>query len=193
MIGYLTGKIIQAKPTKIILAAGGVGYEVHIPVNTFEKLKPESEVSLHIHTAVKEDAITLFGFIEAAEKEMFELLISVSGVGPKSALGILSNIAVGELKSAIEAGQADRLVALPGIGRKTAERLLLELRTKVESLPIESTGAAEIGIRSEAVQALLSLGYNQKVADKTVRMLLEQSPGASLEEIIRAALKRLSG
>jgi len=118
MIGFLTGKIISAKPTQLLLDVNGVGYSVSISINTFEKISGKDTASLHIYTNVKEDSISLFGFFTEAEKDMFEILISVSGVGPKSALGLLSGISVENLKHAIIEENVARIVAVPGIGRK---------------------------------------------------------------------------
>ena len=118
MIGYLSGNIISSKPTQLLLDVNGVGYEIKISINTFEKLSGKNTTSLHIYTNVKEDSITLFGFYSEAEKEMFELLISINGVGPKSALSLLSGISTDELKQAIITSNIERMVAVPGIGRK---------------------------------------------------------------------------
>lgn len=137
MIGYLKGKIISAKPTQIILEVNGVGYLVNISISTFEKISDQNEISLFIHTHVREDALSLYGFYTEAEKEMFELLISISGIGPKVALSILSGISVDELQNAIQTENVSRLVSVPGVGRKTAERVVLELKSKVGF--IEST------------------------------------------------------
>ena len=123
MIGYLTGKIISRKPTRILLDVNGVGYTVNISINTFEKISDKEAISLFIHTSVKEDSITLFGFFTEPEKQMFELLISVTGIGPKLAQSILSGIQTDDLKDAIQRGDVSRIIAVPGIGRKTGERL----------------------------------------------------------------------
>lgn len=191
MIGYLTGKIISPKPTQIILDVNGVGYLVNISISTFEKISEKESVSLFIHTSVKEDSITLFGFYTQSEKEMFELLISISGIGPKVSLGILSGIAVDDLKDAIANGNVSRLIAIPGIGRKTAERVVLELRNKVDS--IKSDGSIkETSVKEEAVSALATLGYQRQIAEKVVRDLLAENPNYSLEELIRKALTGLN-
>lgn len=191
MIGYLTGKIISSKPTQIILDVNGVGYLVNISISTFEKIYDKESVSLFIHTSVKEDSITLFGFYTQSEKEMFELLISISGIGPKVSLGILSGIAVDDLKDAIANGNVSRLIAIPGIGRKTAERVVLELRNKVDS--IKSDGSIkETSVKDEAVSALATLGYQRQIAEKVVRDLLAENPNYSLEELIRKALAGLN-
>ena len=137
MIGFLKGNILSAKPTKILLDVNGVGYLVNISINTFEKINGEKSAALFIHTNVKEDSITLFGFSTESEKEMFELLISVNGIGPKIALSILSGINIDDLKRAIQTPDISRIVAVPGIGRKTAERLVLELKSKVDQVAEE--------------------------------------------------------
>lgn len=191
MIGYLSGKIISSKPTKITLDVNGVGYVVNISINTFEKISDKSSASLFIYTNVKEDSISLFGFYAESEKEMFELLISVNGVGPKSALSILSGIQVDDLRQAINSGDISRIVLIPGIGRKTAERLVLELKTKVEGLSLSGETEAT-NIKNEAVAALTTLGYNLKAAEKAVRETLNSEPKASLEETIKKALGKLS-
>ena len=192
MIGYLTGKIISSKPTQILLDVNGVGYLVNISISTFEKISEIESVSLFIHTNVKEDSISLFGFFTLAEKKMFELLISISGIGPKVSLGILSGIAVDDLKEAISVGNVSRLIAIPGIGRKTAERVVLELKSKVDSIKTDGM-AKETSAKDEAIAALSTLGYQRQVSEKIVRELLSGNPKLSLEELIRKALAGLNG
>jgi holliday junction DNA helicase RuvA len=192
MIGYLTGKIISAKPTRILLDVNGVGYIVYISIMTFEKLSDSEIVSLFIHTSVKEDSITLFGFYTEAEKEMFELLISVSGIGPKTALSVLSGIRIEDLKSAIQNNEIGRVTAVPGIGRKTAERLMLELRSKVDNIAAEGGGELPYNVKSEAVAALTTLGYNIKVAEKVIREILSGNGALPVEELIKKALSILN-
>lgn len=192
MIGFLTGKIISSKPTKVVLDVNGVGYIVGISINTFEKISGKETASLFIHTIVKEDSISLFGFYTESEKEMFELLISVSGIGPKIALSLLSGIQTDDLKNAIQSSDISRIVAVPGIGRKTAERLVLELRTKVDQVKEEGTTAIPMSIKNEAVSALSTLGYNSKIADNLVRNILQTQPALSLEELIKKALGELN-
>lgn len=191
MIGYLTGKIISSKPTQILLDVNGVGYTVNISINTFEKIAEKDLVSLYIHTSVKEDSITLFGFFSQSEKEMFELLISISGIGPKLGLGILSGIAVDDLKYAIGSGNVSRLIAIPGIGRKTAERVVLELKNKVDAIK-EDGVTKQLSIKDEAVSALTTLGYQKQIAEKAVRDLIVLNPKFTLEELIRKALSELN-
>lgn len=196
MIGYLTGKIISKKPTKILLDVNGVGYSVNISITTFEKLPDLNEsTSLFIYTSVKEDAIDLYGFSIPAEKEMFELLISVSGIGPKLAQSLLSGIQVDELKYAIDEGNLSRIIAVPGIGRKTAERLLVELRDKMDKLS-EKFEPAEAGapssVRSDAIAALVNLGYNIKTAEKVVRNVMSSKTSSTIEDVIKESLAELN-
>lgn len=188
MIGYLSGKIISIKPTQILLDLNGVGYQVFISISTFEKISDSSNVSLFIHTHVREDAITLYGFYSEQEKQMFEMLISISGIGPKVALSILSGISVDDLSDAIIKGDIGRLISIPGVGRKTAERIVLELKSKVSDIESEFSTLSDYSIRQQAISALTTLGYNQKNSEKVVRDLLSANPALSLEEIIKKSL-----
>jgi Holliday junction DNA helicase RuvA len=195
MIGFLTGKIISKKPTQIILDVGGVGYVLNISISTFEKLGDEGDVvSLFTHLAVKEDALDLYGFFNQSEKDMFKSLISVSGVGPKSAQSIFSGIEIEELKEAIKTGNITRITSIPSIGRKTAERLIVELRDKVDSISVgvEFSATCTSSIRNDAVSALTNLGYNAKLCEKIIRDILTASPNISIEELIKEALAGLS-
>lgn len=194
MIGYLSGKIISKKPTKVIIDVSGVGYLVNISISTFEKIADREEVSLFTYLNVKDDALDLYGFYSLAEKEMFELLISVSGIGPKTAQSILSGIQIEDLKEALKTANISRIISVPGIGRKTAERMMVELRDKVESL-VESVEGVSVGassIRNDAVAALVNLGYNQKVADRTVRAITDRNPSISIEDLVKEALSVLN-
>lgn len=192
MIGFLSGKIISSKPTKIMLDVNGVGYLVNISINTFENISDKESASLFIYTSVKEDSITLFGFYSETEKEMFELLISVNGIGPKLAISILSGIQTPELKSAIQSGDVSRIVAVPGIGKKTAERLVLELKSKMDAINEEGADIKTFSIKNEAVAALTTLGYQAKIAEKAVRDVLSSNPNSPLEEIIKKSLSFLN-
>jgi len=191
VIGYLTGKIISAKPTQLLLDVNGVGYTVSISINTFEKISGKERASLHIYTNVKEDSISLFGFFTEAEKEMFEILISVSGVGPKSALGLLSGISVENLKYAIIEENVTRIVAVPGIGRKTAERIILDLKSKVGGIE-ERDVAAHPSRKQEAISALTTLGYNIKFAENAVIKILSAESDCGLEDLIKKSLFELN-
>ncbi len=192
MIGYLTGKIISLKPTKVLLDVNGVGYAVSISINTFENISEKETVSLFIYTSVKEDSITLFGFFTESEKQMFELLISITGIGPKLALSILSGIQTDDLKDAILRGDISRIIAVPGIGRKTGERLVLELKNKVDQVSEAGTKEIPFSVKNEAAAALTTLGYNSKVADKIIRDILSAEPNLSLEDLIKKSLSNLN-
>ncbi len=192
MIGFLNGKILSAKPTKILLDVNGVGYAVNISINTFEHITGKENISLFIHTSVKEDSITLFGFFSEAEKDMFELLITINGIGHKLALSILSGISTDDLKNAIQNSDLNRIIAIPGIGRKTAERLVLELKSKVDNIIEEGIAAITFSIKNEAVAALTTLGYNSKTAEKVVREILSEEPNSALEELIKKSLSSLN-
>ncbi len=193
MIGYLSGKIYSVKPNNVIIDVNGVGYLVNISLTTFEEISKLSEVKLIIHTHVREDAIVLFGFSKESEKEMFELLLTVNGIGAKLALGVLSGIQVNELKNAIMRNDLPRIIAIPGIGKKTAERLVLELKGKIDSIGA-STSSSEpfYAIRSEASSALVSLGYDRKTADKITGEVFDANPGVTIENLLKLSLKRLN-
>jgi Holliday junction DNA helicase RuvA len=192
MIGYLSGKIISSKPTRITLDVNGVGYVVNISINTFEKISDKDSANLFIHTNVKEDSIALYGFYTESEKEMFELLVSVNGIGPKLAISILSGILVDELRHSIMAGDISRIVSIPGIGRKTAERLVLELKSKIASVSSEEEAKIPFSIKNEAIAALTTLGYNLKQAEKSVRDIISANPNVTLEDLIKKALGNLN-
>jgi Holliday junction DNA helicase RuvA len=198
MIALLTGKIAHKTPDTVILDVGGVGYRVQIPFSTYFALPDEgSSLALHIHTNVKEDAIHLFGFLTAEEKQFFQLLLTVSGVGPKLARDILSNIQPDELSSALVRGDLVRLSAIPGIGKKSAERLVLELKDKIVKLGLASSSgssaqepAAAASIRDDVASALINLGYKDALVTKTMADM-DISGDESMEAILKIALKRL--
>lgn len=197
MIALLNGKLARKSPDAIILDVNGVGYRVQIPFSTYFELPEEGgAVSLNIYTHVKEDAIQLFGFRTTVEKDFFQLLISVSGIGPKMARDILSNIQADELARAIVQGDLARLSAIPGIGRKTAERLVLELREKVRKMELvasakEATPSeAPPEVADDVASALVNLGYKEVTVRKVLaEMTIE--PGVSTEAVLRRALKVL--
>lgn len=197
MIALLTGKLAYKSPAFIILDVNGVGYRVQIPFSTYYDLPAEGgTVSLNIHTHVKEDAISLFGFRTALEKEFFQFLISVSGIGPKMGKDILSNIQVEDLGQAIVRGDLARLSAIPGIGRKTAERLVLELKDKVMKLDLSlpakegTIAAASPGLRDDVASALVNLGYKEAIVNKALAEM-DISADASMESVLKQALKLL--
>lgn len=197
MIALLTGELAQRSPEQIILDVNGVGYRLQVPLSTFYALPETGKVQLQVYTHVKEDAIQLFGFLTEAEKDLFALLISVSGVGPKLANTILSHIPTEELALALSQGDVMRLTAIPGIGKKSADRLVLELQDKAARFAIEgavpSNETAKQGLESsheDALSALINLGYKETLARKALKSL-KIAPGTSLEEILKAALKIL--
>ncbi len=193
MIGYLTGKIISKKPTKVLLDVNGVGYILNISVNTFEKLPDENSItSLYTYLAVREDSLTLFGFSSEAEKQMFELLISVNGIGPKLAQSVLSGIQIDDLRNALVTGNINRIIAIPGIGRKTAERMLIDLKDKVDSISEERDLSVPFKIKDDAIAALTTLGYNLKTADKIIRDIIAANQSIQIEELIKQALTQLN-
>ena len=192
MIGRLTGVLVEKQPPQVLLEVAGVGYEVDVPMSSFYHLPASGErVSLHTHFVVREDAQQLFGFLTLKEREAFRALIRISGVGPRLALSVLSGLSVDELAQCVVMQDAGRLTRVPGIGKKTAERLLLELKGKLaDALPGGQGGVASApGVQADALNALLALGYSDKEAGPAIKQLPE---GLSLEEAIRQALKLLA-
>ncbi len=195
MIARLRGTLIEKRPNHIVVEAGGVGYELSIAVPTYSSLPdPGSEVALRVYTHVREDVLQLFGFPTADEKALFEKLISVSGIGPKLAITVLSGLAAGELVSAIRGGQVERLVRIPGVGKKTAERIVLELRDKLPA-PAGAESAAPApapsAIEQDVLSALLNLGAGRPAAETAVRKAKTTLPGATFESLFRRALELL--
>jgi Holliday junction DNA helicase RuvA len=190
MIGRLTGVIAEKSPPLVLIDVNGVGYEVDVPMSSFYNLPALGErTTLLTHFVVREDAQQLFGFLTAAERSAFRLLIRISGVGPRTALSILSGLSVGELTQAIAQQQAGRLVKVPGIGKKTAERLLLELKGKLGP-ELATPGAVLMDdAQADIVQALMALGYNDREAAAALKAL---PPGVGVSEGIKLALKSLS-
>lgn len=196
MIALLTGKIAYKTPDHIILDVNGVGYRVMIPFSTYYELPEEGLVSLHIHTNVREDAIQLYGFRTSLEKSFFQLLISVTGVGPKLARDILSNIQPAALAQALSQSDIHKLSTIPGIGKKTAERLVLELKDKAGKLDISSLPKTELrgipdgDVMDDVASALINLGYKEPQVRKALAGL-DASGGACVEELLKQALKIL--
>ncbi|MDP1678430.1 MAG: Holliday junction branch migration protein RuvA [Bacteroidota bacterium] len=196
MISYLKGILIKKSPTEIIVDVGGIGYAVNISVSTYEQLPDQdSEVLILTHHHIREDAQLLYGFATDHEREMFKMLISVSGIGPKMAQTILSGIRPADLARTISVSAISTLTSIPGVGKKTAERLVLELRDKVAKLEgsdkiidLPNSGAS---IRSEALTALISLGFSRDKAEQTLRGVLNDINGKSIsvEELIKRALQ----
>lgn len=198
MIAFLRGKLLEKHPNQVIVETGGVGYDVVIPISTFSTLPDAgAEVSLRIHTHVREDALALFGFLTIAEKALFEKLISVSGIGPTLAIKVLSGVATPALADAIRGGHVEQLVRIPGVGKKTAERMVLELKDKLEGLGA-GTGPVGVSIRAEpalsdleqdVLSALLNLGCQRSAAEAAVRKAKATEPVSAFEPMFRKALE----
>lgn len=193
MIAHLRGKLLHKTPQQAIVEAGGVGYDVMITVPTFSALPNDgAEVSLFIHTHVREDALALFGFTDATEKRVFEKLLSISGIGPKLAMTILSGLSVDRLVNAIRAQDHAMLTKIPGVGKKTAERVTLELKDKLDDLAITPAGAATpIGaIAEDVLSALVNLGYQRTAAQRAIEAAIDREPAAKdhFETLFRASM-----
>jgi holliday junction DNA helicase RuvA len=195
MIAHLRGTLLSKHPNQVIVETAGVGYEVNISVPTFSELPANgAEVSLHIHTHVREDMIALYGFLRPAEKALFEKLMTVSGIGAKLAITILSGMAANDLAAAIRGNDLARLTKIPGIGKKTAERMVLELRDKLPpasgSLPpaVPTLNPME----EDVLSALVNLGYQRAVAEKTLASVLKNGKSGSFDAMFREALAGLS-
>lgn len=201
MIGHLRGQLLQKKPNAVLVDVHGVGYEVFISLTSFYELPGEgNEVSLRIHTHVREDALILFGFHTQREKDFFIKLVSISGIGPKLAIAILSGAPVEELAQAISEGNLSRLTSIPGVGRKTAERLVLELKAQMmqfllpEQIGAARTGAAPSPLEEDILSALVNLGYPRASAEKALSMVLRSAEcERTFEEVLRSTLRRLAG
>jgi Holliday junction DNA helicase RuvA len=195
MIAWLSGKIRNKGADSLIIDVSGVGYQVAVPFSTYGGISDDGEdVGLHIHTHVREDSLSLFGFLTEAEKTMFLLLLGVSGIGPKLALAILSSLSVQDLSHAILASDASRLGMIPGIGKKTAARMVLELKDKMKlimpaiSEPLSGpTGASDDN--EDVISALVNLGYKRPQAEETVKKIRHARPDLAVEELIREALQ----
>lgn len=195
MIGSLRGKLTEKRPNVVLLDVGGVGYQVQIPLSTFAGLGAlHQETTLLIHTHVREDQFALYGFLTAREKHCFELLISASGVGPSLALKILSGMGIEELVPAIRKGDVAQLVLIPGVGKKTAERIVLELRDKLAAVEVEEKGkpATRSQLESDVASALVNLGYDGRAAERAIEKA-RAAAGADFEKLLRASLQILSG
>jgi Holliday junction DNA helicase RuvA len=204
MIAHLSGTLLAKQATSVILDVGGVGYEVTIPVTTFYDLEePGAQVSLRIYTHVREEALQLYGFKTSRERELFTQLISVSGIGPKSAIAMLSGMSADEIITAIRTNNLARLTSIPGLGKKTAERLVIELRDKMtklsspeleEQLAARASGATpnDDTLREDALSALTNLGYQRAAAEKAVTHAMQESGDLSVELLLRRSLRTLS-
>ncbi len=198
MIARVAGNLVEKLPTQVLVDVGGVGYEIAIPVSTFQRLpEPGSRVVLLTHLVMREDAALLFGFGTAEERELFRMLITVSGIGPKTALAILSGIELGRLRNAITSAEVDVLRAIPGIGKKTAERLVVDLRDRLPAAGAEESAAAHAAralgcppeMYRDAVAAMVSLGYSASAAQAAAkRVLAAAEEPLALDELVKRAL-----
>lgn len=192
MIAHLRGRLIAKHPNQAVVEAGGVGYDVAITVPTFSDLpSPGTDVALHIHTHVREDAIALYGFLRPQEKQLFEKLISVSGIGPKLAISILS-LPAEEIVAAVRGNDLARLTRIPGIGKKTAERMVLELRDKLEDFGAAPVTAATSGVEEDVLSALVNLGYQRGAAERALNAAAHNGNDKGFDVLFREALKALS-
>ena len=194
MIAHLRGRLAEKEPGRLVLDVGGVGYEVQVPLPTFSEVgEPGANVSLRIHTHVREDTLALFGFASRLELDLFERLIGVNGVGPKLALAVLSGIEPRDLVQAVRRGEHARLNAVPGVGRKTAERIGLELKDKLPAPTVDDAGEPGAGgdLRGDVLSALLNLGYQRPLAERAAEAALRTGP-EGFEATLRVALRELA-
>jgi len=194
VIGSLHGTVLRSGPERVLIDVQGVGYEVHIPLSTYYEIERAGSgpIRLFIHTHLREDGIALFGFFSEREKLLFEKLIAVSGIGPRLARVVLSGMAADDLLAALAAGDLGRLTSIPGIGRKTAERMVLELRDKMRELAAELPGRREAPAGEEVVSALVNLGYRPAQAERAVADARRDRPDAPFQDLLRASLNRLA-
>ena len=201
MIAHLRGSILEKHPNRIVVDVNGVGYDVFVPLSTFYGLgDPGAEIAVRIHTHVREDALTLYGFATRLEQELFERLIGVSGIGPKLALAVLSGIEPTELIRAIERGDVARLTAIPGVGKKTSERIVLELKDRLPRAQVAAVAAGvgaagASGVRDDVLSALVNLGYHRPLAEKAVEAAfttIGPASDAGFERMLKQALRELS-
>ena len=196
MIGQLRGRLTDKRPNQVLVDVGGVGYIVQVPLSTFAALgELHTEVTLLIHTHVREDALSLYGFLSSREKHFFEMLLSASGVGPSLALKILSGMSVEELVPAIRGSDLGRLTKIPGVGRKTAERIVVELKDKLDAVTVEverPVPSSPAGVEADVVSALVNLGYEARLAESAVTDARRENGTGNFEKLLRASLQSLS-
>jgi Holliday junction DNA helicase RuvA len=198
MIAFLRGRVFEKHPNKVIVDVEGVGYEVFVPLSTFYELGDEgADTALRVHTHVREDALQLYGFLTELERQLFERLIGISGIGPKLAIAVLSGMDTRDLVGSVQRGDVARLTGIPGVGKKTAERIVLELRDRMSQLvmPTAQEPAAVASpadrLRNDLTSALQNLGYHRPHAEKAVDATLAATPDQSFEDALKAALRQL--
>jgi holliday junction DNA helicase RuvA len=199
MIAFIRGRVVEKQPNRIVVDVHGVGYELHVPLSTYYDVGEEgSEVSLRVHTHVREDALQLYGFLTVLEQQVFERLIAISGIGPRLAIATLSGIETRELVTAVQRGDVARLTRVPGIGKKTAERIILELKDKLAHVVVPAgvdvavIDASEGRLRDDLVSALQNLGYHRPAAEKAAESTLSSGTAPTFEHALRFALRELT-
>jgi holliday junction DNA helicase RuvA len=198
LIAHLRGRLSEKQPNRVVVDVGGVGYDVFVPLSTFYGMGDQgADIALRIHTHVREDALQLYGFATALEQELFERLLGVSGIGPKLALSVLSGIEPKELIHAIERGDLARLTAIPGVGRKTSERIVLELKDRLPRVSAEAVAASDGGapaapLQHDVISALVNLGYHRPLAEKAAASAVKVVPDAGFERTLKQALRELA-
>jgi Holliday junction DNA helicase RuvA len=198
MIAFLRGRVADKQPNRIIIDVQGVGYDVHVPLSTYYEVGDEgADVSLRVYTHVREDALQLYGFLTDLERQVFERLISISGIGPKLAIAVLSGMEPRDLVTAVQRGDVARLTGIPGVGKKTAERIVLELKDRLTQIAIPAAiDAADSAsgpdrLRSDLLSALQNLGYHRPQAEKAVETILQATSEPTFEGALRSALREL--
>ena len=196
MIGQLRGRLAEKRPNQVLVDVGGVGYLVQVSLSSYAALgELHTEVTLLIHTHVREDALALYGFVSSREKHLFELLLSASGVGPTLALKILSGMSVEELVPAIRGNDLGRLTKIPGVGRKTAERMVVELKDRLEAVVLEAqrpAATSPAGVEADVISAMVNLGYDARAAEGAVEQAKREVGTTNFEKLLRSALQSLS-
>jgi Holliday junction DNA helicase RuvA len=198
VIAHLRGRIFSKQPNRIVVDVNGVGYDVAVPLSTFYGLgEPGADIALRIHTHVREDALLLYGFATLLELDLFERLISISGIGPKVALSVLSGIEPKELARAVERGDVARLTAIPGVGKKTSERIVLELKDRMPRAhlagePAEDAASESPAVRDDVLSALINLGYHRPLAEQAVDAAVKAAPDGTFERMLKQALRELA-
>jgi holliday junction DNA helicase RuvA len=198
MIAFLRGRVLDKQPNRVVVDVGGVGYEVHVPLSTFYEVGDEgAEVALRIHLHVREEALQLYGFLTEIERQLFERLIGISGIGPKLAIAVLSGMETRDLVLAVQRADVARLTGIPGIGKKTAERIVLELKDRLAQLvsPVAAgpapAASAEDRLRADLLSALQNLGYHRPQAERAIDSVMTQAPESTFEQALRGALREL--
>lgn len=198
MIAFLRGRVADKQPNKVIVDIQGVGYEVNVPLSTYYEIGDEgAEIALRIYTHVREDALQLYGFLSDLERQLFERLIGISGIGPKLAIAVLSGMDPRDLVAAVQRGDVARLTGIPGVGKKTAERIVLELKDRLAQMAIavvsetDEIASGPDRVRADLLSALQNLGYHRPQAEKAIDAVLKAVPDPSFEQALKSALREL--